>query len=178
DNAGNTRWPRPARAHHANVDVGLIRTRDEGFGPVQNVVIALTLCRGLQTGRIRTCIRLCQAVARAMFHRTKFWKKALAHRVIAEPVDHPGRHVVDGKVGRGRRAALREFFVDDRGVEARQSRAADIFTYRHATKAECRGLSQALDRKDVFFVPFLSAWCKFRTRELACYILKSALFLA
>src|SRR3546814_5231673 len=53
---------------------------------------------------------------------------------IAEAVDHPGRHVVDGKVGRGGRAGSGQLLEDDRGVEPRQARAALILAAIDAGK--------------------------------------------
>ena len=62
--------------------------------------------------------------------------------VVAERVDHPRAHVVDGQKRRGRHAAAREFFEDQRRVVARQARAAVLFAHIDAAEAEARELLQ------------------------------------
>ena len=82
-----------------------------------------------------------------------FGRNFLRCAVAAEGVDHPGRHVVDRDIGRGRGAALRQLLEDDGGVEPRQRRAADIVLHIDAAEAERRRLAQRLDREGRVLVP-------------------------
>ena len=79
-----------------------------------------------QRRRVRAGAGLGQTVARQQLHRAQLRQPLLALRVVAIGVDHPRRHVVDRDEGRHRRAALRERLEDQRRVEPRQRRAADI----------------------------------------------------
>ena len=78
-----------------------------------------------------------------MLHRAELGQEFPARRVAAEGVDHPGRHVVDRDVGGGRGAALRQFLEDQRGVEPRERRAADVVLDIDAAEAERRRLRAA-----------------------------------
>ena len=88
-----------------------------------------------------------------MLHGAELRQEALALRLAAEGIDHPRRHVVDGDIGGGRGAALRQFLEDDGGVEPRQIRAADIVLHIDAAEAERGRLAQRLDRKRLVLVP-------------------------
>ena len=73
--------------------------------------------------------------------------------VIAEGIDHPRRHVVDGDEGRHRRAALRQRLEDQRRVEPGQRRAADVVADVDAADAERGRLAHHVDRKMLLLVP-------------------------
>ena len=120
--------------------------------------------------------RLGQAVAREMLHAAKLGQKFLAHRVAAEAVDHPGRHVVDRDIGGGRGAALRQFLENECGVEPGQRRAADVFLDGDAAEAERRRLAQRLDRENLTFVPVARMRHHLLARELPRGRLEGALF--
>ena len=120
---------------------------------VEHVVVAVAARLGLQARGIRARVRLGQAVAREMLHGAELRQEVLALRLAAEGVDHPGRHVVDRDIGGGRGAALRQLLEDDRGVEPRQRRAADVVLHIDAAKAERRGLAQLVDREHLVLVP-------------------------
>ena len=134
-------------AHHHDVEVGDAAARDEGLGAVEHIVVAVAHRAGLQARRIRAGIRLGQAVAREMLHGAELRQEAPALRVAAVAVDHPGRHVVDRDIGGGRDAALRQLLEDDRRVEPRERRAADILLHVDAAEAERRRLAQRVDRE-------------------------------
>ena len=70
-----------------------------------------------------------------MLHGAELRQEALALRLAAERVDHPGRHVVDRDVGGGRGAALRQLLEDDGGVEPRQRGAADVVLARRCRRS-------------------------------------------
>jgi len=89
-----------------------------------------------------------------MLHRGELGQESPALRLAAERIDHPGGHVVDRDVRRGRSAALRQFLEDDCGIEPGQRRAADVVTHGDGAEAERRRLAQCVDRKDFAFVPF------------------------
>ena len=144
------RGPALAGAHHADIDVGDAAARDEGLGAVEHVMIAVAARARLQARGVRARVRLGQAIAREMLHGAELRQEALALRLAAERVDHPGRHVVDRDIGGGRGAALRQFLEDDRGVEPRQRRAADIVLHVDAAEAERRRLAQVSTGKISF----------------------------
>ena len=60
---------------------------------------------------------------------------------------------MDGDEGRHRRAALRQRLEDQRRVEARERRAADIVADVDPANAELGGLAHHLDRKVLLLVP-------------------------
>ena len=130
------RGPALAGAHHADVDVGDAAARDEGLGAVEHVVVAVARRARLQARGVRA-----RSPARSgNSSRNAPWCRASAGSgarcaVAAERVDHPGRHVVDRDVGRGRGAALRQLLEDDGGVEPRQRRAADIVLARRCRRS-------------------------------------------
>src|SRR5947209_3801537 len=88
-----------------------------------------------------------------MLHRAELRQEALALRLAAERIDHPGRHVVDRDVGRGRGAALGQLLKDDRGVEPGEVRAADIVLHVNPAEAEGRSLAQGFHREGRVLVP-------------------------
>ncbi len=88
-----------------------------------------------------------------MLHGAELGQKFLALLVAAEGVDHPGRHVVDGDIGGGGGAALRQFLEDQRGVEPAERRAADVLLHVDAAEAERGRLAQRLDREHFALVP-------------------------
>ena len=116
-------------------------------------MVAVAPRAGRKARGVRAGVRLGQAIAREMLHGAELRQEALALRVAAEGVDHPGRHVVDRDIGGGRGAALRQLLEDDGGVEPRQSRAADVVLHIDAAEAERRGLAQRLDREGLVLVP-------------------------
>ena len=109
---------------------------------VEHVMVAVAPRARRQARGIRAGARLGQAVAGEMLHGAELGQKFLARCVAAEGVDHPGRHVVDRDIGGGRGAALRQLLEDERGVEPRQRRAADVVLDVDAAEAERRRLAQ------------------------------------
>ena len=151
--AGDAARAALAGAHHADIDVGDAAAGDEGLGAVEHVVVAVARRARLQACGVGAGVRLGQAIAREMLHGAELRQELVPLRLAAERVDHPGRHVVDRDVGGGRGAALRQLLEDDRGVEPRQRRAADVVLHVDAAEAERRRLAQRLDRKGRVLVP-------------------------
>ncbi len=60
---------------------------------------------------------------------------------------------------------MRQFLENDRGVETRQRRAADIFFHVNPAETERRCRAQLLDREDRFLVPLAGARHHFVARE-------------
>ena len=117
-------------------------------------MIAVAHRAGAQRRRIRSGAGLGQAIARQISSMVQsFGSHLLALGVVAEGIDHPGRHVVDRDEGRHRRAALRQRLEDQRGVETRQRRAADIVADIDAADAELGGLAHHVDREMLLLVP-------------------------
>ena len=108
---------------------------------------------GRKARRIGARTWLGQTIAGEMLHRAKLRQEALALRLVAERVDHPGRHVVYRDISGGRGAALRQFLEDDRGIEPGEVRAADIAFDINAAEAERGGFTQGAYRKRLILVP-------------------------
>ena len=73
--------------------------------------------------------------------------------VVAEAVDHPGRHVVDGEIGGGAGAAGGELLEDERRIEAGEAGAAHVLPHIDAAHAERGGSAQLLDGEVLLLVP-------------------------
>ena len=80
-------------------------------------------------------------------------QEAPALLVRAIGVDHPARHVVDRDEGRDGGAARRQRLEDQRRVEPRQARAADVLAHIDAAHAERGGLAHLVDREVLRLVP-------------------------
>src|SRR6185437_11024413 len=115
------------------------------------IAIAHGLC--LQIGRIGTGTRLRQAIAGDLFHCRQVRQQPFALLVIAETVDHPRRHIVDGNVRRCRSAARRQFLENDRRIQTGHLRPADIAFHIDARKTQGCRFAQCLDRKYLLLVP-------------------------
>ena len=89
-----------------------------------------------------------------MIHGRELGQETLALFVAAEAIDHPGRHVVNGKEGRGGGAACRQFFENNRGIEPAHLRAADIGLHIDRGEAQRRGLAQHVDWEMLGCIPF------------------------
>src|SRR6516162_7882319 len=153
DNARNALRSWLTCAHHADVEVRDSAARYKGLGAVDEIGVAAALDTRRQARRIRSRPRLGQAVARKMLHTAKFRQKSLPLHRRPEGIDHPGGHIVDREISGGRRTALGEFLEDDRGVEPRECRAADVVLDADPAEPECRGLAQCLDREYFVFIP-------------------------
>jgi hypothetical protein len=88
-----------------------------------------------------------------MLHRAELGQIPPALLFVAEGIDHPGNHVVNGHVSGGRGTSLRQFLEDESRIEPRQSGAPDILSHVDGRKTERRGLAQWLDRENLFLVP-------------------------
>ena len=73
--------------------------------------------------------------------------------VVAEAIDHPDHHVVDGDIGRDRRIALREFLEDQHRIAAAQPGSANVLFAVDAAEPEFAGLPEHVDRKMFALVP-------------------------
>ena len=94
----------------------------------------------------------------------------------AEGVDHPGRHVVDRDIGRGRGAALRQLLENQGGIETAERRATDIFFHIYTAEAQRRCFPQRIDRENLILVPVARMRHHFVARKSARGSLKRALF--
>src|SRR5215468_2618102 len=88
-----------------------------------------------------------------MIHRHEFWEKATALFARAEAVDHPGRHVVDRKVGGGRYAGRGELFENERGIQPAEPAAAELLADANPGEAQLRRSAQRHDWKLGAFIP-------------------------
>ncbi len=112
-----------------------------------------------------------------MLHADELRQKAATLLGIAEAVDHPSRHIVNGDIGRGRDAAGGELLEDHRGIAALQARAADILAHIDAGKAERRRLAQRLDGENTRLVPVAGIRAELARREVPRHLLYRPLVL-
>ena len=103
--------------------------------------------------RVRSGARLGQAIARHLLHGAQLRQPLPPLGIGAIGVDHPRRHVVDRDEGRHRRTAGRQRLEDQRRVEPRQRRAADIVADVDAADAERRRLAHGVHREGLVLVP-------------------------
>ncbi len=132
----------------------------------------------LQAGGVRAGIRLGQAIAAEPRHAAEVRQKALAQLSRAECIDHPCHHVVDGDVGRGRRAALRQLLEDQNRIEPRERRAAVVGAHIDAAEAERSRRAQRIRGEDLFLVPLAGKRHHLVAREGARRVLDGALLFA
>ena len=100
------RGPALPRACHHDVDVGNAAAGNECLCAVEHIVLAVARRACAQACRIRTRVRLRQAITCEMLHRAKLRKKFPARRGASESIDHPPRHIVNRHIGCGGRATL------------------------------------------------------------------------
>ena len=112
-----------------------------------------------------------------MLHRAELRQEAPALLVVAEAVDHPGGHVVDRDVGRRAGARRRQLLHDQRRIEPRQARAADIVAHIDAAEAQRRRLAQHLLGEDLLGIPPRGLRQHAFGRELPCRIAEGLLVL-
>jgi hypothetical protein len=164
-------------AAHDNVDVAAPAAGNEGLGAIQDVVVAVARGPGLEPGRVGAGVRFGQAIAGEMFHRRQPGQKPAALRIVAEAVDHPGRHVVDRDVGGGRGAGGGQFLEHDRRVQAREPRPADVVAHIQPGETERRGGAQGLLGEGLVPVPAGRVGRHLLRREGARGALERTLFL-
>ena len=145
--------PVGAGPHHHHIEIAPAGAGDELLLAVEHIMVAVAHRAGAQRRRVRSGAGLGQAIARQQFHGAEFRQPFLALGVVAEGIDHPGRHVVDRDERRHRRTALRQRLEDQRRVEPRQRRAADIVADIDAADAELGRLAHHIDRKMLLLVP-------------------------
>ncbi len=106
-----------AGAGHDDVDIGGSGAGDERLGAVQHVIVALAPGAGLQRRGVGARAGLGQAVGGDQVHAAQRRQEALAQRLVAEAVDHPGGHVVDRQERGGRDIAAGQRLEHDRRIE-------------------------------------------------------------
>ena len=148
----------PARAltagpGHDHIDIAHPAAGNERLGAIDHIGVALAPSTGAQRGGVRTGARLGQAIGGDEIHAGKFGQIAPAQLVRAEPVDHPAGHVVNGEKRRRRNVAAGKGLEDDRGVESRKARTADIFADIDPGEAQRGRGAQRFDREVLLLVP-------------------------
>jgi len=116
-------------------------------------MIALEFGARRQRRRVRTGPGFGEAIAREMLHRAELGQEAPALVAVAEGVDHPGGHVVDGDIGRGAGTGRGQLLHDEGRVEPAETATADIVAHVDAPEAERCGLPQHFLRKDLLGIP-------------------------
>ena len=106
-----------ARQRHDHIEVRRSSAGNEGLGAVQHIGVAVAPRAGRQRGRVRAGAWFGQAIGGDQVHAAQRRQKAPAQLVRAEPVDHPGGHVVDRQEGGGGDIACRQRLEDDRRIQ-------------------------------------------------------------
>jgi hypothetical protein len=89
-----------------------------------------------------------------MFERRQLRHEARDQLRRAETVDHPGDHIVDGKVRGRARAAGRQGLENQRRVEAAHPRATALLAHIDCAHAERGSFTELVDGKVFLLVPF------------------------
>ena len=84
---------------------------------------------------------------------------------------------MDRDIGGGGGTALRQLLENQRSVEPRERRAAEVSGYVDASEAERRGLAQRVLRKHFVFIPLAGQRHHLVTREGARGVLNGPLLL-
>lgn len=140
--------------HQHYVHIGRTGAGDELLHAVHDVVVAVANGPCGQCGRVRARAGFGEAVAAERVHRAQPGQDPVALRVVAEPVDHPADHVVDGQIARDRRAAGGERLEDERRVQPAESGAARVLGDVHPAHAELCRLAEHVDGEVLGLVPF------------------------
>ena len=122
--AGNALRPVDAGADHGDIDLVLAAARDERLGAGDDIMIAVLHRAGLQRRGVGAGAGLGQAIGADPLHRHHRGQIFVLHRLRAEAVDHPARHVVDRDEGRGGGAAIGHRLHDQRRLEPAEADAA------------------------------------------------------
>ena len=176
DDARYTARPGFSGARHYDVNVGYPAARNECLGAIEHIVVAVATCAGRQIYRIGPGVGLRQTIACEVLHGAQLWQEFPARLGTTKGIDHPGRHVVDRDIGRGRCATLCQLLKDQCGVETAQCRSAHIFIYVYAAKTERRGLAQGIEREKLVLIPFPRMRHQFIAGKRASGRLESQLF--
>src|SRR3546814_14355783 len=72
----------------------------------------------------------------------------------AEPIDHPGGHIMDGNERTGGGTAIGHRLHDDRGFESAKPYAAGFFRHIDAAETKLRRRANGVAREEVLFIPF------------------------
>ena len=151
--AGNALRPVHAGAHHADINLVLAAARDELLCAGDDIMVAVLHRLGLQRGGVGAGARLGQAIGADPLHRHHRRKILLLHRLRAEAVDHPRRHVVDRDEGAGRGAAIGHGLHDQSRLQPPQPDAARFLGHIDRAEAQLRGRADRVAREDMLLVP-------------------------
>ena len=168
----------PVRTMH-DIDVGDAAAGDEGLGAVEHIMVAVAHRAGLEARGIRARVRLGQAIAGEMLP----WCRASAGSggaasSLPKASIIQADHVVDRDIGGGRGAALRQFLEDDRGIEPRQRRAADIVARHRCRRSRAPPPARKVSTgKCLVLVPFARMRHHLAAGEIARGGLEGALLL-
>src|SRR3546814_2288621 len=110
-----------------------------------------------------------------LFHRDQGRQIFVLDCLGAEPIDHPGGHIMDGNERTGGGTAIGHRLHDDRGFESAKPYAAGFFRHIDAAETKLRRRANGVAREDVFFIPFRRMGRNGVCGELARHILYGAL---
>ena len=130
-------------------------------------MVAVLSGSGAQGGGVGAGVGLGQAVAAEVFHGDELREVLGLLFVIAELVDHPRDHVVDGDIGGDGWASGRHRFEDQGRIHPAHSGSAGLFADVDAAHPEVGGPLDDVDGEEVLGVPFEGVRGDFRIGELA-----------
>ena len=151
--AGNAAGAGPAGARHQHQQVGVAGAGNERLGAVQHIVVAVAAGAGFQRRRVGAGARLGEAIGGQRLAAHQRPVPALAHRLGAEPGQHPGGHVVDGDERGGGGAARRHPLEDQRRVEPAQAHAALVLVAVQRAEAQLAGAADGVLGEGAVLVP-------------------------
>ena len=175
DKARHAFRPGLSGADHRHIDVVDARAADELLGAVDDIMVALKACAGLERGGVRARPRLGQAIGCDLVHADELRKVAILDFRPAETVDHPGRHIVDRDERRGRGASIGHCLHDQRRLQPAKADPAARLGYIDRAEAERARRLPHIHRIMVFFIPLRRMRRDGIGGELARHVLDRAL---
>ncbi len=175
--AGNPAGTLAAGPRHNDIDIRYAAAGDERLGAAEHIIVAVAPRPRAQRRRIRAGAWLRQAIAGKPRHAAQVRQPVPALCIVAEGVDHPGCHIVDGDEGCRRRAAACQLFQNQRRVDTAQPAAADIVAHIKAAEAQRGGGAQGFGRENRRLVPRLRMRRHLLAREIGGERLEGTLLL-
>ena len=143
-----------AGADHDNIDVIISSARDELLRAIQHIMIAIAPRAGFQRRSIRPAAGFREAIACNFLHRHKLRQITRLQLCIAEAINHPRGHIMNGNKCAGGGAAIGHSLHDQRRLQPAKARATRFFGHINRAKAKRACRFPHIYRIMRLFVPF------------------------
>ena len=140
--------------------------RDELLDAIEQIKIPLSPRLHPDRGGVRPGGGFGEAIGGEQVHPAKPRPPLFALRVVAEAVDHPGRHVVNGEIGGDSWTAPREGLENQGGVKPRKPRSSNILPRVNPAHAQRGGLAENIFWEMLALVPLQRMGRNFFAREI------------